>query len=597
MNRISGIFGLLIYVCVATTLLNENFVGASNMENIVRWTALRAILGIGVVFVIITGGIDLSLGSVVGLVGCLLAVFLKAFEKDPGGRAAAWTCYVAGAELLLVGAGWLAWRWKANLRSASDLRWPGATAAAGIVTLIVGAAIGNASLPTWTVLACVVVWSLAVSLHIGLIHGLLITEMKLQPFVVTLCGLLIYRGLARAITDDQTQGFGTAYNDSLRLIAIGKPSTMAFVVFMAGFALAAWAAWRLFARRDELRETSGTALWAVFLAAGSALALIGASRWLPDVGLGGIGERLGIASEKMPARLMSLVGWLVVPCGVWLFIKAVLTGKRQTVPPIVAILIGALCVWGALALVKRTEPWGGMNKLWASRANMTLYFIALGGMMMGLAWFARAAVRAGGAAVHAPLAASMFTSVLWLMSREMGKTSLAETLLGNMRVPSPFFITLAMGVLAGVFLNQTIYGRYLLALGRNEQAARFSGIKTERLVVLAYVLCAGAAGLGGVLFALDVNSVQPSGLGSGYELFAIAAAVLGGCSLRGGEGTVVGVVIGAAVMQALFNATNILGIPSRHEPTILGFVILIGVMVDEIARRMDARRRAKLKAA
>ena len=85
--------------------------------------------------------------------------------------------------------------------------------------------------------------------------------------------------------------------------------------------------------------------------------------------------------------------------------------------------------------------------------------------------------------------------------------------------------------------NWTARGQYLLALGRNEEAARYSGINTKRMVVLAYVLCALAAGLGGILFALDVNSVQPSGFGNFYELYAIAAAVLGGCSLRGGEGT------------------------------------------------------------
>ena len=104
-------------------------------------------------------------------------------------------------------------------------------------------------------------------------------------------------------------------------------------------------------------------------------------------------------------------------------------------------------------------------------------------------------------------------------------------------------------------------GRYLLALGRNEEAARYSGVPIERMKILAYIICSGTAGLGGILFALDVNSVQPAGQGNFYELYAIAAAVLGGCSLRGGEGSILGVIIGAAVMRVLYNAINVLAYP------------------------------------
>ena len=100
------------------------------------------------------------------------------------------------------------------------------------------------------------------------------------------------------------------------------------------------------------------------------------------------------------------------------------------------------------------------------------------------------------------------------------------------------------------------------------------------------------AGLGGVLFALYFNSVQPSGTGEFYELYAIAAAVLGGCSLRGGEGSILGVVIGTAVMIVLKNAINLLQIPAQLEFAIIGGVILTGVIVDEVVRRMVAKRRA-----
>ena len=170
----------------------------------------------------------------------------------------------------------------------------------------------------------------------------------------------------------------------------------------------------------------------------------------------------------------------------------------------------------------------------------------------------------------------------------IGKVSLG----GGFALPIPFFLLLIAGVLAALFLNRTIWGRYLLALGRNETAARYSGIQIERMKVLAYVLCSGTAGLGGILFALDVNSVQPAAHGNFYELYAIAAAVLGGCSLRGGEGSILGVVIGAAVMRLLYNAINVSGIPTQLEFAIIGAVILAGVIADELIRRVAGRRRA-----
>ena len=287
------------------------------MQNIIRWTSLFGVISIGVAFVIITGGIDLSIGSLIGLVGCLLPMLLAA---------------------------------------------------------------GYA--PTVALVAVVVL-----SLVIGLMHGLLITRLGLQPFVVTLCGLLFYRGFARWLTHDQVQGFGSSY-EGLRQLAIGKVS-------LGGFAL-----------------------------------------------------------------------------------------------------------------------------------------------------------------------------------------------------PIPFFLLALAGVLAALFLNRTIWGRYLLALGRNETAARYSGIQIERMKILAYVLCSGTAGLGGILFALDVNSVQPAAHGNFYELYAIAAAVLGGCSLRGGEGSILGVVIGAAVMRLLYNAINVSGIPTQLEFAIIGAVILAGVIADELIRRLAGRRRA-----
>jgi ribose transport system permease protein len=160
-------------------------------------------------------------------------------------------------------------------------------------------------------------------------------------------------------------------------------------------------------------------------------------------------------------------------------------------------------------------------------------------------------------------------------------------------IPIPFFLLTGIGIVAAVFLGRTVLGRYLLALGRNEEAARFSGINTGRVTLIAYVICTAMASLGGMLFALDSTSVSPSSFGNSYELYAIAAAVLGGCSLRGGEGSIFGVIIGTAVMQVLNNMITLLQIPQSLEYPVIGAVILIGVLGDELVRRAAAKRRLR----
>ena len=158
-------------------------------------------------------------------------------------------------------------------------------------------------------------------------------------------------------------------------------------------------------------------------------------------------------------------------------------------------------------------------------------------------------------------------------------------------LPAPVVILTVVGLVAALLLNGTVFGRHLRALGRSEAAARFSGVRTAAVTTVAYAIGAGLAGLGGVLFVLDVNSAQPADFGNFYELYAIAAAVLGGCSLRGGEGSILGVVLGTAVMQVLRNATILLDIPTQMEYAVIGGVILVGALADEALHRMTAARR------
>ncbi|MEZ6090636.1 MAG: hypothetical protein R3C05_21980 [Pirellulaceae bacterium] len=151
MKKILGIAGLLVVICILTALMSDRFLTTYNIENLIRRSALFGIISIGVAFVIITSGIDLSIGSVVCLIGCLLPWMLVQQELS-----------VPVALLFVFG----------------------------------------------------------ISLAIGLSHGLLITKLRLQPFIVTLCGLLIYRGVTRGIVH-QTQGFRGGF-ESLRVLAQGQ---------------------------------------------------------------------------------------------------------------------------------------------------------------------------------------------------------------------------------------------------------------------------------------------------------------------------------------------------------------------------------------
>lgn len=152
-------------------------------------------------------------------------------------------------------------------------------------------------------------------------------------------------------------------------------------------------------------------------------------------------------------------------------------------------------------------------------------------------------------------------------------------------VPNAFVLLIILAIVLGVLLQRSVYGRYLFAVGRNEEAARFSGINTKVVIGGAYVICSVLAGVSAILFAFYTNSVQPSSHGNFYELYGIAAAVLGGCSLRGGEGSIFGVVLGAVLLQVLQNLVNLLGIPSSLNFAVMGAVILMGVLVDQLLQR------------
>jgi ribose transport system permease protein len=317
MKKEIGIFALLLVLCAVTGFENPRFFSQANLVNTANLIGLYGIFSIGLGLVIITGGIDLSVGSMIALNGMLLVLALTE------------------------------WHWA----------WPLAAA-----------------------------FALAVPMCLGLAHGLLITRFKMQPFIVTLCGLLLYRGIARFIANDTTKGFGEAADfKTLQSLANGK-------------------------------------------------------------------------------------------------------------------------------------------------------FLSL---------------------------------------------------------PMPFVILMVVAIVMWIVLHRSIYGRYLFAVGRNEEATRFSGINTRWIVASTYILAGLLTGVSGILFAFYTNSVSPSNHGNFYELYGIAAAVLGGCSLRGGEGSIVGILIGTALLLVLQNLVNLLGIPSSLNFAVMGAVVLAGVLADQVFQTRSARKNTR----
>lgn len=312
-----GLAILVLFVGAVVTLINPRFLSPINLANTANLIGLFGLFSVAEAFVIVTAGIELSIGSVIALLGVLFI------------------------DMIVV----------------QGIPWPIAT----IIVISIGAVIG---------------W----------MHGWLVTRMKLQPFVVTLCGLLIYRGIARFYTRDGTAGF--SFGDEFPILE-----------------------------------------------------------------------------------------WLI-------------SGRTNGVP-------------------------------------------------------------------HSIVAFAVVAVVAWFL------------------------------------LHRTVFGRHLFAVGKNEEAARFSGVNTNRVIVFAYVICAVLTGLSAIFFAMYTRSIHPASHGNFYELYGIAAAVLGGFSLRGGEGSIIGVVLGVVLLQVLQNLVNLLGIPSSLNFAVMGSVILFGVLADnQIAKMRDARRQA-----
>lgn len=489
--KVLGITALLIMLCLFMAVMTSSFVQPNNIENLLRRTAMYGILGIGVAFVIVTSGIDLSIGSTVCLCGCLLAIFLQV-DYRPADQLAVREVRASQQEIVVEGDA-------RGYQPGTTLRYFGSRRVnTGLFQVTAVEAAGGqtrlklATRPSRD----------GQDGQVAQVHPILEVDrgnpraQPAQPASITLAASVG----SLAPRDRITLVHPTAGLQELTIRDLEKSGERITVRFT-----------------NDLGGNVDTSWFA-----------IGQSRQ----------QRMSI-----PVALLAVLG---IACGLGLLHGLLVTQMR--LQPFVVTLCGLLIYRGISRWLVNDQPVGFGNEFLNTLS---------------------------------PLGRGKF--VLWQWE-EAGRVE-------SFGIPYPFFILLLVAVGAAILLNKTIWGRYLLALGRNEEAARYSGILTGRITLLAYVLSTTLAAVGGILFALDSNQVPPSSFGNFFELYAIAAAVLGGCSLRGGEGSIFGVVVGTAVMQVLNNMIVLLRISDELEYAIIGAVILLGVLTDELVKRWASIRR------
>ena len=176
--------------------------------------------------------------------------------------------------------------------------------------------------------------------------------------------------------------------------------------------------------------------------------------------------------------------------------------------------------------------------------------------------------------------------------------------LGFMEIPWPVLIFFGVAAVATYVLHFSVFGRHLFAIGGNRDAALYSGVPVKRVECTTYVISAGLAGVAGIAYAAYIGQMSHS-VGEAYELYAITAAVLGGCSLRGGEGTILGIFIGAAIIRVMENGINMFKIVTTNaagqeviwrlnenwKNIIIGAVILAAVILDQVSHVLKNRKR------
>jgi len=456
---------------------------------------MYGVLGIGVAFVIITAGIDLSIGSLVCLAACLLAIFLKV-DYQPFDVQRVLAVTAADRSIVLEGA-------DNQLKAGDKIRYYGGRRARSAIAEVITAE------QTIT------------------LDGRAATKLTIdQP-------------LSRDDTDGKVASLLEI--ESFDAGDVSDPAAKRLPTITLRGALTQ------LARRDQI--------WFVHPISGIKQLKVVESQIVGDTTQVTVNDSLGSFDKQ----------WMAIPLE---------RRQRFPIPIAVGLVLGIAFLLGSL------------HGLLVTKLKLQPFVVTLCGLLFyrGISrWLVSDQTMGFG---------DEFTSSLSLLGN--GKLPIWQAADGSdsFGIPYPFFVLILTALVAAVFLNKTIWGRYMLALGRNEEAARYSGINTDRMTLLAYVISSAMAAVGGILFALDSNSVAPSSFGNFFELYAIAAAVLGGCSLRGGEGGIFGVVVGTALMQTLYNLIVLVKISDKLEFAIIGAVILIGVIADELVKRIASKRRA-----
>jgi len=505
--KIAGITTLLLLLwCILVWESPLSFLTPNNLENLLRRTSLYGVLGIGVAFVIISSGIDLSIGSLVCLAACLLALFLQV-DYVPVGQVEVWQVR-ADASTISVAA-------EHGFKQGDELWYYKDRRNKGLVKVV---NIGDTEL----------------------LDGKSVTVLTVEPppkrdqdsreekplgKISSTFDVVNYEGKVAKLENSAP---GLKHNDKI-LFVHGNETP-----------------------REKTIDQNGEDNQIILTD--------------EDSGLNADFRAVPIRKTpymSIPLALLSVFG-IVLCLGV---IHGLLI-TRLKMQPFVVTLCGLLIYRGLSRWLTNDQTVGFIEY------QETLGKVATGRWETGIQFMP---VKVD------PTNDTSSWKLVW-------DSAEGAQMFG---IPYSFFIFLAVIVSAIIFLNLTVWGRHLQAVGRNEEAARYSGISTHRITTLAYVLCAVLTGLGGVMFAIDSNSIAPSSFGNFFELYAIAAAVLGGCSLRGGEGSILGVVVGTALMQTLYNSIVLLKIPDELEFTIIGAVILFGVAGDELTRMLAAKFRSK----
>ncbi len=180
---------------------------------------------------------------------------------------------------------------------------------------------------------------------------------------------------------------------------------------------------------------------------------------------------------------------------------------------------------------------------------------------------------------------------LWAINSQtenlIGRVTNAFSFVGNgslFGVPFPAIVALIVVIVAHIVLHFTRFGRYAIAIGANESAAKLSGINTGMYKTVVYILGGLLVGVAAIIQTSRLGSANPT-IGSGFELYAIAAVIIGGTSLMGGEGTIIGTLIGALIIGVLNNGLTLMNIPDEIKQIIIGAVIIIAVMLDRLRRK------------